>query len=651
MKKLNVLYLFIITLLLSACGKDFLDAKVTNKVSAEALYGDEKGILAYLASIYQQLPIEDFNYKPRADFGFNTYAAGSHGGEYFLVATPDAVASRGFHIMYGKGGAQAPYWVEAYKLIRDINILEEAVPSIKTSVLSEAKKKSLIGEAAFCRAYTYFALAKRYGGVPLLTKTQDFSGNIEDLKLSRATEKETYDFILAQCDTAAKYLIPTEERRATKAAAWALKSRVALYAASITKYPVNNGSSEAYRQKLVDGMPSTAVANDYYTKCIEASLQIINPNADIGPTGHGLYMPNPASPAEAAANYQGLFENAQRARVEAIFIKGYTLPGVGTGHNWDLLMCTPQVSNGYNDGGTVNPTLDLIDLYETYTSNGASVPINTRNDNSLLYASPTANSQTQYRHFNDPQDIFAGKDARMFATIITPSSIWKNTKIISQAGLVRTDGTFIYRQDGSAVKNGTTYYSYGASSPTSYSGFNINSRYSLTGFFVKKYVVENNNPLPVSGSCTQDFIEMRYAEVLLNFAEAVLESGYTANNAQALATKAVNIIRKRAGHTYEIPSVTLAQVLRERRVEFGMENSYTLWDLIRRRQYHIIYNSFKHKVLCPVLDLTTTPVSYFFVRDISNKVSGTMTWGSGGDIRDYYLPIPGTGANGLIPNN
>ena len=133
---------------MSSC--DFLDREVRNKVSSEALYADENGILAYLASLYQQLPVEDFNFKIRKG-QFNTFKAGDHLGEYPMIATPYAASSRGYPIMYNKGGAENTYWEPAFQLIRDINILEESIPMIKDDVMSPEKKKSLIGEAAFLR--------------------------------------------------------------------------------------------------------------------------------------------------------------------------------------------------------------------------------------------------------------------------------------------------------------------------------------------------------------------------------------------------------------------------------------------------------------------------------------------------------------------
>jgi starch-binding outer membrane protein, SusD/RagB family len=493
-------------------------------------------------------------------------------------------------------------------------------------------------------------LTKRYGGVPIIDSNKEYSGgDPSQLLVQRSTEKECYDYILNQCDTAAKYLQPTQPRRATKWAAWALQSRVALYAASLAKYPVT-GTGQAVNAKLIAALSSyPGLANQYYAKCIEASLHIIDPTADVAPSGFGLYMPNPGSPAEAQANYQKLFEDPASASVEAIFVKGWTIPGTTSGHSWDLWQCATQTNAGYPFGARMDPTLDLVDTYETYTSNGASVPINTRLDNSLNNAVFKKGTQADYRHFANPQDIFAGKDARMFATLITPMSKWKNTIINIQAGMVKPDGSSLYLTDGSTTKDGVTYYSYGGSTTSAYSGFGSDAQHTKSGFLVRKSIVESNTPLPTLGSVTTDFIDMRYAEVLLNYAEAVIESGYTADDAVDKATLAVNIIRKRAGHTFMIPApISIENILKERRVEFALEGSIGMWDLIRRRQMATIYNSYTHKILCPMLDLTTSTPTYFFVRDVS-PTENFLTYT--GSTSEYYLGIPGTASNGLIPNN
>ena len=75
---------------------------------------------------------------------------------------------------------------------------------------------------------------------------------------------------------------------------------------------------------------------------------------------------------------------------------------------------------------------------------------------------------------------------------------------------------------------------------------------------------------------TLDYIVFRYAEVLLNYAEAVCESGL---GDKTIAAKALNDIRKRAAHTNEI-ELTRENVRNERFVELAFEN-IRIWDLRR----------------------------------------------------------------------
>ncbi|MEX0988492.1 MAG: RagB/SusD family nutrient uptake outer membrane protein [Bacteroidales bacterium] len=211
-------------------------------------------------------------------------------------------------------------WDQAYKLIRDVNSLLDIVPDLD---IFEEEKQLLKAEASFIRAYTYYALAKRYGGVPMILTKQKYTSEIESLKVPRSTEKETWDLALSECDTAAKYLPDSwpigDDRRATKFAALALKSRVALHAASVAKFwgraPL---TGEAVDKKLV-GMDA-ADAVGFYLAVVDASEKIINSGR------FELYGAGENDPAVAAENYRKLFENPNIENSEAIFIKRFMAP-------------------------------------------------------------------------------------------------------------------------------------------------------------------------------------------------------------------------------------------------------------------------------------------------------------------------------------
>src|SRR5690606_17425027 len=215
--------------------------------------------------------------------------------------------------------------------------------------------------------------------------------------------------------------------------------------------------------------------------------------------------------------------------------------------------------------------------------------------------------------FETPYQLFEDKDARLWATVILPGTTWKNQKIIIQGGYVQPDGTAKIETKESIVHNGTTYHTYGAADWTQYSGFDTHAgNMTRTGFGFKKFLQLDDNVNPSWNQSTTDWIEFRYAEILLNHAEAVLESGYNMDNAVSKAEESINSIRRRAGHTVDIP-LTLENVLRERKVELAFENK-RYWDLIRRRDYHLLFNNTSKHALVPLLDLRVDPVQYIFVR-------------------------------------
>src|SRR5207302_6319089 len=111
--------------------------------------------------------------------------------------------------------------------------------------LTATDKKQFTAEFRFIRAYMYFELVKRMGGVPLVTKQliYDYSGDASSLQQPRNKESEVYDFIGSEMDAIKADLgnissstgVPSNSR-ANKYTALALKSRAMLYAGSLAKY-------------------------------------------------------------------------------------------------------------------------------------------------------------------------------------------------------------------------------------------------------------------------------------------------------------------------------------------------------------------------------------------------------------------------------
>ena len=650
MKRKIISLLFSLYLLLGTVGcSDMLELQPLDKTSAEDLLASTKGLKTLMATLYNSIPMEDFSFYP-ADGGFNRYGWGGGLQSTFRLPmyTDEATASAGS----GVGPITISYW--PYAEIRQANLFFESLEKVK-STLNEQTYKQLKSEAHFVRGYIYYGLAKRYGGVPLVDKVLDgeyVAGSPnEGLYIPRSTEKETWNFILNELDLAIENLPEAANAadgkyRATKWAALALKSRVALHAASVAKY-WNNAplSGEAVTQNLAKMEASDAAA--FYQACIQASAELINNG------GFSLYKSNPANQDEASKNFQNLFVTENE---EIIFVKAY-LDGTSVanqGHSWDIYYNPSQTSPGFHKWGRFSPTLDIADIFEDYADNGtgASARIVTRTDGNedYIYTNPNSiNLDLPFKQYNDLYEPFAGKDARFLASVIVPGAIWKNTKIIIQGGMVKSNGNVVAYASDSETKGGITYYTYGAEGNAEFSGFykmgsSDDANFSCSGFLVKKYLQEGKTVLGVSNSSTTPFIDFRLAEVYLNYAEAVIESG---SGDASLARGYINALRKRAGHKDEIP-LTLENVLKERRVELAFEG-FRYWDLTRRREFHSVFNGTRRTALVPMVDLRGDTPKYIFVRvnNYYDEFSNGRTFPA---ATGYYQSIPGRNTNNLVEN-
>lgn len=660
MKK-NILSIFSLCALMGLSGCNaFLELEPLDKVSPEQLLETEGGVKALLANIYTMIPMEDFNYRPNNGFNQRGYD-GVNETTNLAFLTDEATRSDGG---VGIGYEGFNYW--PYGDIRQVNIFMQNVEKAKEAgTISVADADRMTGEAHFARAYMYYGLVKRYGGVPLIDKVQDddyADGGPGAVAVPRSTELDTWKFVLNECTLAAATLPDatsgSDLYRVTKWAAYALKSRVALHAASVAKYwnlaPL---AGEAVTQKLVGGMTSTD-ADAFYKECIEASKFLIENS------GKSLYKPAPATVKEAASNFQALFLNDQNE--EVIFSKAYLNGTTNTnqGHSYAQFNILPQVNPGALKYGRFNPMLEIVDLFEDYTDDGTgkSAKIVTRTDGNEDAYIPNFHNMNNasvvntlmsvpFVKYNDLYEPFANKDARLLASVVVPGSSYAGTEIIIQGGFIKDNNSYVAYSNESTQKNGTTYYALGAEGETMFSGFNnVNSgedaNWTATGFGVRKYMPEGESMSPDRLSSTTSYIDMRLAEVYLNYAEAVVENGSGFGDKE-LAENYLNALRRRAGHTDRI-SLTLESVLKERRVEMAFEGK-RFWDMNRRREFHTEFSNNRiRKALVPMLDLRGAEPKYVFARVnyFGDETRGGRTFQN----INYYRGIPNIATNGLVQN-
>ena len=145
-------------------------------------------------------------------------------------------------------------WRNPYRRIYvSNNILDK---SIEAPIAEEVKNRWL-AEAYFFRAYNYFELVKKFGGVPLVMKSFDSTNDPEIMKGRNSREE-----VIAQCyadlEFAAKWLptrtsLPANDwGRVTRSSALALTARIGLNIGTLTKYHNHEGDAKAHLKKSID---------------------------------------------------------------------------------------------------------------------------------------------------------------------------------------------------------------------------------------------------------------------------------------------------------------------------------------------------------------------------------------------------------------
>jgi starch-binding outer membrane protein, SusD/RagB family len=619
--KVKVYILFaLIALWSSACNN--LDIPPQNIVQDKDIFTTEEGIQLYMARSYSQLPVEDFRYSP------------TRGLNFFWIISPFS-ATTGEALSRDLGGSvteQFNYWENGYKLIREANYFLETLPQYADN-FSPAQVNNWVGEARFIRAIAYFALVKRYGGVPIVDKVLNYpEQSIEELQLPRASEEAVYDFVAADLDFAYQNMSATSVTgRANKYVAAAFKSRAMLYAGSIAKY--NQITLMDGSQNRVCGIPATK-ANAYFKASYDAALLLEGK--------YPLYKKTWAAGDKQAQfqNYVNLFFDP--ASTENIFVKNYRFPE--SVHGYDAYNVPRQLMGGNGYSAEVNPTLNYVELFDGLPKN-ANGTIKTLDDNG------------KYLLFDKTMDLFANAEPRLRATVIMPGDVFKGESIEIYRGiytgssdngiskLLPDNSTSNYPADqlvSSANANQTPYVLPDGRkmNPAGKSGVFTSDRTSaFSGFTVRKYLAPDKPTAEVlENRSDQTWIELRYAEILLNRAEAAYElhaAGQADVNYLQDAFQSINAIRERAGANLLLTPADLNDiniVRNERRKELGFENKIW-WDLKRWRVIDKEQNGTLYRVLMPFYSVTAG--KYFFDARTDER-NNRYTF----DIRWYYQQIP-----------
>ena len=354
-------------------------------------------------------------------------------------------------------------------------------------------------EVRFLRAFYFFELAKRYGDIPLLTRTytQD-----EINTVSPASFDDVIDFVAEECRLVAPELpiehatITAETGRATRGAALALRSRALLYAASKLHNPANN--------------------LEKWEKAAKAAHDVIALNVYELPevTVDPLYSDHGDN--KVLESKQLIFERRARDKTDSFEAQNEPMGYIGA------------------KGGNT-PTQNLVDAYEM--SNGDAFDWNNSTHVANMYYDSNGNPT---------------RDPRLYLNVLTNGTTW----------LGQTVETF--NEGKHKIQSGST----------------------KTGYYLRKYMNPSVSLDPnKSNKLYHHYILFRYAEILLNYAEAMYEwqgADVKPEGYRYTALEALNLVRSSANmKSVQAGGEEFKKKLRnERRVELAFEG-HRFFDLRR----------------------------------------------------------------------
>lgn len=533
---------------------------------------------------FEDVPLEDFT----LDFVFSTtdslgtqakqylnsvysFMQNGHnriGGDYLDAATDDAISSSltendVYRLATGQYDAASPIgsdmnWGNYYHAIRTANTFItniDKVPLMDTFNNGQPLNRAWKSEARFVRAFQYFELVKRYGGVPLMGDHVPQLG--DDLEIPRNTFSECIDYIVNELDDIEDSLrtMPVSDPTTlshivTREAAMALKARVLLYAAS----PLFNGGN-------IDSSNPLTGYTDYSADRWKAAADA------------SKYFIDTYDYFELLPKFEDVF--LVDVNKEIIFFRQ---GGNGTGiENAN----GPVGFNGPNLGnGRTSPSQNLVDAFP------------------MLDGKAIDDPTSAYSY--DFTNMYANRDPRLGKTVLHNGSAWLNTTLETFQGGANNPS-------GATQKTKTSYYMRKFMGP-----FEKVSNY---------YSVSHN------------WISFRYAEILLNYAEAQNEYAGPSDDVYQM----IKDIRARAGieagddGMYGLKAGMTKDEMRkiiqnERRIEFAFEE-HRYWDI---RRWKIAQQVFSD----PVGGLLVVNSAGVMISNPIQVLSTTFA------ERQYLYPIP-----------
>jgi len=541
----KLLLLFCLIHAMTSCS-DVLDAAPDGKVSYDDIFSDPEKVAAYLNSCYSCMPAKGYRYYQWTNF-FDAVCDNGWDSETVstlpvpLMYTKESSASDHPFYKYfstaldDKGPRNSNFWDVYWPAIRKCALFIKYIPN--ATVGDEALRNRWNAEAHILRAYYYLELIKLYGGnLPIERNPYNFEEDFSSLE-----QKSFYDivkFIIEDCDVALNtselpwHITTTaEEFRTTKAVAEAIKSRAILYAAS----PLFNGG------------------NNYWEEAYQITKKSVN---DLRENGYKLYTtliyPDEYLEAFDGNEYAALFNEYNTKKV--LYQSGEADQET-IWQNHSTFANIPQfvyqgIGFQFGDRTGICPSQELADAFETVDGQ----PILNLKAPYLddKHLQPNINPNSMY----NPENPYKNRDPRFYATIYHHLShrkcYWGIAEGSIPAGVrdrlitTNVEDNCTGRDLLVKTRTRTGYYQRKTLHPTS----GVDSPWD----------VQSAPPVKL----------FRFAEMLLNYAEAAAEANHLSD-----ARMAVNEVRARVGMPALPETLTQAELIiriqNERRVELAYE--------------------------------------------------------------------------------
>jgi len=626
MKKISNYIIALAVLLYTATScTDVLEQQSVSTFNQDVVFSDINVVKSYLGKCYDRLGgIQDANNMANDNngvLGMREDLLSSATDQTLCIHRPQLYGNlkgdlspdnQGYFANTGYAGFLR--WEHIYSNIQNINTILANIDAVKVVTSpDEILKTRLKGEAYFLRAYEYSMLLMNFGGTVLSDKPnilkQDFQA------ITRSSIAETKDFILADIASAITNLTgitATDQGRATPAAAAALKSRVLLFCAS----KLTNGGYTGQEANTLVSFPAGS-QTALLQAARDAAKDVINGTYGTfslqGSTAEPVLPLTDAQVKAYADNYQSIFIQKGKWNSETIWGIQYPLTG-GNVNNANIWFgpC------GYHNWGNNGPTEPAVRSFEMADGTPFVWDKYTPGDQYKRYA-------TAAQLAADPlMNPYNGREPRFYAIVLYNGAPWQTrpTDVVDPLNTVQT-GQYFQNDETTIIKSG---FDARQGPVEAWNG-------TKTGYYIKKFL----DPT-IAGQFfrnTTTWVEFRYAEILLNYAEACIELG-GADLQNGIS--ALNLVRNRAGLPDKVTAdqaVARGYLRHERAIEFFGEG-HRYYDLRRWMMYgSVVENVYGMKIK----QMANGNVQWLL--DLTDN-EDTRTWASD---KYYWLPISRTEMN------